>query len=242
VLFNKAIGDEREIIVPFHEKRRHRKGFVLITDNVPQSCPPYVTYSLLALNVVVFLLVKYGSCEYLEEHFQLYLREFQYRNLFTTVLLHGDFPHLMANCFWLYLIGRRVESYLGHVRFFILYFISAAFGNLLVMKYFYNSDIVIEGSSGAVFGLFGAYMILYPYAEFEIWPLSNFSSKGNPSAYTVLGIMYSLQFRGFYNNYDPAALDHLGGFLMGAFITYLFVMVEYIVNHLLSRVLSYKVN
>ena len=126
---------------------------------IPEK-PPLVTYSLMAVAILMYLM-------------QILTRSFfgqdlpaalgvkanslivagQYWRLFTPMLLHGSLIHLGFNMYALYILGRRLERYFGHGRFFSLYLISGFAGNILS---FYLTPAPSLGSSTAIFGLLGA--------------------------------------------------------------------------------------
>ena len=130
---------------------------------------PYCTVVLVALNVILFLigLILPKAGEWMESEgcfsvmYLLYEHSGFYR-LITAAFLHADVEHLLNNMLLLYCCGDVVERCLGKVRFLILYFGSAIFGNLLSAAYELSTGSFYEsiGASGAVFGLTGALLFL----------------------------------------------------------------------------------
>lgn len=121
---------------------------------------PHVTYTLMALSILVFLL-QVGTNILLRQDLPAafgvkanrLIEEGQYWRLLTPMLLHGSLLHLGFNMYALYILGRRLERYFGHKRFLALYVISGFCGNILSFILTQASSL---GSSTAIFGLLGA--------------------------------------------------------------------------------------
>ncbi len=122
---------------------------------------PYLTYALLAINVVVFglahlaggtedpdILLDFGAM------FGPLISEGEYWRLFTAMFLHSGFMHLGFNALGLFIFGQTVERAYGHERFFLLYILAGLAGS--VTSYLFNSVAIAAGASGAIFGVVGA--------------------------------------------------------------------------------------
>lgn len=81
---------------------------------------------------------------------------------FTAMFMHGDFSHLLINMLFLWVFGRRVEDACGAWRFLIFYLLAGTSAHLLTGIVLSNSPTPGVGASGAIFGVMGAYMLLYP--------------------------------------------------------------------------------
>jgi membrane associated rhomboid family serine protease len=81
---------------------------------------------------------------------------------FTSMFLHADFYHLLSNMLFLWVFGRRVEDACGPLRYLFYYLLSGAMANMLTAFLISGQDIPGIGASGAIFGVTGAYLILYP--------------------------------------------------------------------------------
>jgi membrane associated rhomboid family serine protease len=140
--------------------------------NILAGRDPYVTYALLAANVVLFLLTNNiggggggllggGSLNSLGRHLALFgpaVDRGQDYRLITAAFIHYGPLHLAFNMYALYLIGGALERYVGHWRFAVIYLLSAlagSFGALLL-----SPDAFTAGASGAIFGLMGALLVL----------------------------------------------------------------------------------
>ena len=133
------------------------------TEEIFKEKTPYVTYSIIFLNILSFLLmyiVGNGS----EDALTLLLfgglnKDFvangEIYRIITSAFLHNGIIHLTFNMYALYIIGKDVESFFGHVKYSIIYLLSIILGSLLSLV-FSNGFIVSVGASGAIFGLMGA--------------------------------------------------------------------------------------
>lgn len=130
---------------------------------------PWVTYALIALNVVMFVLEK--ALPNLYEDFVLWpagiaVNDEQYR-LITSAFLHVDVMHIVFNMWALYVTGPALEQWLGRSRFVALYLLSALGGSVLVYQLTPVSTGTL-GASGAIFGLFGATLVLARRLNFDV--------------------------------------------------------------------------
>ena len=122
---------------------------------------PYLTYALLAINVVMFGLVELaGGTEDPDvlldfgAMFGPFISEGEYWRLFTAMFLHSGFMHLGFNALGLFIFGHIVERSYGHERFFLIYVLAGLAGS--VTSYLFNPTAVAAGASGAIFGVVGA--------------------------------------------------------------------------------------
>jgi membrane associated rhomboid family serine protease len=145
-----------------------------LKDENPSRTFPFITIAIIAINALVFLyeltlgegldgLVKnFGVIPYNLTHaFSTAI----FLTLFTSLFLHGGFSHIIGNMLYLWIFGNNIEDRLGHVRFIFFYLlcgIAASFGHVLSAL---NSKIPTIGASGAISGVLGAYLILYPNAK-----------------------------------------------------------------------------
>ena len=114
--------------------------------------------------------------------------------LFTSMFLHGGIFHLAGNMLYLWIFGNNVEDSMGHVRFTIFYLlcgVAAAFGQVLQDP---DSQIPMIGASGAISGVLGAYLLLYPRARVLVLiPLGFIAQLVRMPAGWVLGLWFVLQ-------------------------------------------------
>jgi membrane associated rhomboid family serine protease len=137
-------------------------------------------------------------------------------SLFTSMFLHGSWGHLIGNLWFLWVFGNNIEDSMGHLRFVAFYLLTglAAAGAQIVMAP--GSPVPMVGASGAISGIMGAYLVLYPGIKIDTW--IGFWIIQVP-AWMMLGYWMLLQLTGVLG---PAAVGggvaygaHLGGFLAG---------------------------
>lgn len=130
---------------------------------------PFVTYVLIAVNVVMFALEKALPNVY--EDFVLWPAGIaaydEYYRLFTSAFLHVDVMHIVFNMWALYVTGPALEHWLGRSRFVAVYLLSALGGSVLVYQ-LTPIDTGTLGASGAIFGLFGATLVLARKLNFDV--------------------------------------------------------------------------
>ncbi|WP_370487282.1 rhomboid family intramembrane serine protease [Mycobacterium sp. pV006] len=126
----------------------------------PESGAPVLTYALIAINVVMFILQSTSAT--LERDLVLWtpaIADGDFYRLLTAAFLHYGMVHLLFNMFALYIVGPPLEMALGRLRFGALYLLSALGGSVLV--YLLSSmNAATAGASGAIFGLFGATFVV----------------------------------------------------------------------------------
>ena len=127
---------------------------------------PYVTYALLAINILLFIIMVFVSGDGIYGFQTETLVKFggnvkslvlngEYWRLIASAFLHDGFLHLICNMYALYVLGIQLENFFGKTRFAIIYLFSAITGNLLSLV-FADPNVVSIGASGAIFGLFGS--------------------------------------------------------------------------------------
>lgn len=175
---------------------------------------PIITYALIIINILVFAamyffgngsndaytLLKFGA------NFPELVKAGQYYRLFTSAFLHIGFLHLICNNYALYVIGSQLESFLGKIKFLIVYLVSALCGSLMSMIF---SSGISAGASGAIFGLLGS--LLYFGYNYRVYLGGVIKSQIIPLI--VLNLVIGFITPGI----DNAA--HIGGLLGGLGIT-----------------------
>ncbi|MDD2336176.1 MAG: rhomboid family intramembrane serine protease [Geobacteraceae bacterium] len=150
--------------------------------------------------------------------------------VFTSMFLHANWLHIGSNMLFLWIFGNNIEDVLGRFRFVIFYFacgIAAAAGQVLSSP---HSNIPMIGASGAIAGVMGAYLLLYPHARIlTLLPIFFFFTFIEVPAFLIIGYWILLQFISatWINSGEPAQggiayFAHIGGFLAG--IVFLFVL------------------
>ena len=139
--------------------------------------------------------------------------------VFTSMFLHGGWAHLLGNMLYLWIFGNNVEDALGHARYLVFYLVcgvAAAFAQALTHP---DSIVPMVGASGAISGVLGAYLLLYPHARvIVVIPLGFYLHTMALKAGWVLGIWFGLQLVSSLTAGDGpgvAFLAHVGGFVAG---------------------------
>jgi len=146
--------------------------------------------------------------------------------LIMSMVHHGGLLHFLGNMLYLWIFGNNVEYALGHIRFLILYFLSGIAGMIAHIITNPGSTVPAIGASGAIAGILGAYILLYPRARIRsILFLIIFFQIVELPAVIVVGLWALLQVFDAFSlagaNMGVAVFAHLGGFVFGcAFIEF----------------------
>jgi membrane associated rhomboid family serine protease len=142
--------------------------------------------------------------------------------LVTSMFLHAGIAHILGNMLFLWIFGDNVEAEFGHLGYLLFYFVCGIGSGLTHIAFNLNSHIPALGASGAISGVLGAYLLLEP--RNRILTLI-FIFVVRVPAVVVLGLWFVLQFLsgigslGSNANGGVAVWAHIGGFLLGVFIT-----------------------
>jgi membrane associated rhomboid family serine protease len=216
-----------------------------IRDDNPYKRFPLVTALLIAANVWVYLVV--GASAAAVEHFGAYpcdlagtcpafsaqLRAaFPGRSpletLFTSMFMHANLLHLGGNMLYLWIFGNNVEDRFGHLRYALFYLVCGVLAAAAHVALSGASTVPFIGASGAISGVLGAYMVLWPRARVLSLVPFLFFLPVEVSAWVLLGLWFLLQVFGALGSIGTpatggvAVFAHVGGFLAGAAITALF--------------------
>jgi membrane associated rhomboid family serine protease len=165
----------------------------------------------------------------------------QISHLFTSMFLHGSWMHLLGNMWFLWIFGNNIEDSMGRLRFVVFYLacgLAAAFGQVLTSP---NSIIPMVGASGAISGVMGAYLILFPNVRvYCLVPIFVFITSIALPAWVMLGYWFLLQIlSGAVASGDDmggvAFWAHVGGFVAGIALIKLFVRDDYLAAHRTSQ-------
>jgi membrane associated rhomboid family serine protease len=152
-------------------------------------------------------------------------------NIFTCMFLHGGWMHLIGNMLYLWIFGNNIEDRLGSALYPVFYLGTGLVGNL-AHTIFDASLVPLVGASGAISGLMGAYILLFPRARITaIVPIGWYPLTVNLPAWIFLGIYFVIQ--NLYPAYFTAAhlsgqqssvayLAHIGGFVSGMALIFIF--------------------
>ena len=158
-----------------------------------------------------------------------------YLTLITSMFLHGGWMHLLGNMTYLYIFGDNIEERLGKIKFLMFYFLTGLCAALTQALLDTSSTIPMIGASGAIAGILGGYLVLYPKANIKVffWFII-FFKVFRVRAFIVLGGWILIQFLSFsgeeFNSGGVAYGAHIGGFIAGAILIKFFCSQKLIPN------------
>jgi membrane associated rhomboid family serine protease len=225
----------------------------LSDDNTGRRSTPYVVYLFMTINIVVFLL------QFLQgDRFTLGYAAVPYEiinntdlvgqrggipqapgpvpiwlTLFSSMFMHGGFMHIAGNMLYLWVFGDNIEDNFGHLKFAIFYVLCgllASFSQILLDT---QSIIPTLGASGAIAGVLGAYLVMFPKNRVHsLLPLGIIWTTVNVPAWVMLGLWIVLQFFSQVASITShtaqtrsggvAYMAHIGGFIAGMILVFLF--------------------
>ncbi|MFN3281711.1 MAG: rhomboid family intramembrane serine protease [Tabrizicola sp.] len=202
-----------------------------IRDHNPSGKTPYITLALIVINVLVFL--GYVSMDDwdLQRFFMtwgLVPARFSsgagLETLFTSMFLHGGFLHLGGNMLFLWIYGDNLEEEMGHLGFLIFYLACGAAAGLAQALPDPGSPIPMVGASGAIAGVMGGYLLMFPRAKVDVlFIFIIFFRIFAIPAWIVLGLWLAIQiYSGFSTPSDVGGVAywaHVGGFVAGLALT-----------------------
>lgn len=200
-----------------------------IRDHNPSEKTPYVTYAIIAVNLVVFLsywplLADDAGLSGLFNQWAMIPQKIVDGNgqitLLTSMFLHAGLWHLAGNMLFLWIFGDNLEDQLGHFGFLLFYLICGIGAGLVHLASDPTSAIPTVGASGAIAGVMGGYLLLFPRARVDVvLILIIFFKVFTVPAWIMLGFWFGLQL--FSSVTTNAAADgvaywaHAGGFVIG---------------------------
>ncbi|MDO5647717.1 rhomboid family intramembrane serine protease [Paracoccus sp. (in: a-proteobacteria)] len=198
-------------------------------DHNPSERTPWVTWALIAANVALYIATLPGTAgEIWWVQNALYAGAVtqgdMWGGLVTHMFLHGGFLHLAGNMLFLWIFGDNLEDQLGHLGFLLFYLAAGllAAGAQIVADP--NSMIPMIGASGAIAGVMGGYLLLFPRARVDVlFIFIIFFRVFSIPAWITLGVWFAIQlFGGFSMPGDQGGVAywaHAGGFLAGLALT-----------------------
>ena|SRR6266850_5409362 len=211
--------------------------FIPLKDENPTRTIPFINYALILTNVFVFLYeltLTHRAQAVLATVYGTVPARFTYLvfgqghveaaliPLFTSMFLHAGIAHLLGNMLFLWIFGDNVEDFFGHIGYLAFYLFCGIASGLIHIVFNFNSNLPAVGASGAISGVMGAYILLYPRAR--ILTLVLIFLVPLP-AFIILGYWFLLQFFAGISSVGAAATGgvawwaHIGGFLTGVLIT-----------------------
>ncbi|HET6230200.1 MAG TPA: rhomboid family intramembrane serine protease [Longimicrobiaceae bacterium] len=213
-----------------------------LKDENPTEITPFVTMLVIGLNVVVWFLVQGAGSEPMLRasvaHFGTYPCELTgvcsahawstgWASLLTSMFMHGGWEHIIGNMLFLWVFGNNIEDSMGHLRFVVFYLVCGLAAGLAHVALSPASDLPTVGASGAISGIMGAYIVLYPRAKVRTWVPPIFI--WNLPAWVLLGWWFVVQLLGGLSatgnpgeSGGVAVWAHVGGFVAGVALIHLF--------------------
>jgi len=194
-----------------------------LKDENPIRRRPVLTYTLITMNVAIFVgTLITGTLDQVNLEFGMKPKEVlagqNLHTLFTSMFLHGGIPHILFNMWYLWIFGDNIEDVLGRRKFILFYLgagLAASFAHAFSDP---TSTIPTIGASGAIAGVLGAYMLLYPWAR--VYTIVFFILAMIPAA-VLIGFWFVLQVISASvlwvagTTTGVAYWAHIGGFLAG---------------------------
>ena len=184
---------------------------------------PYVTIALIAVNIIYFIIIALGgnpsSSYYMiskgADYAPYVFEEHQFWRLITSMFMHFSIRHLASNMIYLGLIGWSYERIVGHLKFFLIYFLSGLGGNIVSCAYHQltKTPVVSAGASGCIYGIIAivVYLTFISRRRFHSQQL-----------FLRIGIMLVFMFySNFINGQGTDVAAHLGGLAFGGLLCFL---------------------
>lgn len=212
-----------------------------LKDNIPNRTFPIITILIIVVNIGIFAyasLMPLSAQRVLIERYGLIPREFMLSlgdrtellpynvlTIFTSMFLHGGVLHVAGNMLYLYIFGNNIEDSLGHTRFLFFYVASGLVAALMQFLFDPLSALPMIGASGAVSGVLGAYLLLYPYAKIKtLIFIFVFITTVEMPAIVMLTIWFLMQLAFSHIGKGVAWWAHIGGFIFGLLTIKLFAL------------------
>lgn len=199
---------------------------------------PYVTYLLIATNAIIFVAEVIATGYFhnipatnamLENYGAIPSKVLggDISSVITSMFLHGGLAHLIGNMLFLFIFGDNIEDKFGRIKFLLIYIgwgIAAAFAHSLVAVSAGGGEIPAIGASGAISGVLGAYLVLFPKAKIFTVVAAFFITTVRIPAIAYIPFWFIMQvILGFIDQAGGVAyVAHIGGFLAGMLTAYIF--------------------
>lgn len=144
--------------------------------------------------------------------------------IFSSMFIHGGLMHFAGNMMFLWVFGNNIEDRLGHVKYLLFYLLTGVIATLSQLAIDPHSQTPLVGASGAISGVLGAYLLMYPYNHIKALVIFFFITVVQLQAVYFLGFWFLLQVLnalgtlGLSDQVNVAFFAHIGGFLSGIVI------------------------
>ena len=208
-------------------------------DDNPTEKKSYIRLAILIVCSVIFLFqISSNNNEFLVYYFGFKPASLFYKldsitfnpilTIFTSMFMHGGWMHFLGNMLYLWIFADNVEDKMGRKKFILFYILSGCVATFTQAMINLNSNVPMIGASGAIAGVLGAYLHLFPKAKVLVLvPLIIFFTVRIP-AFTLLIFWFIYQFLNLSNvNSSVAWLAHIGGFIFGYIFALIFEKKEH---------------
>ena len=206
-------------------------------DDNPRILFPFVTYTIIGINSLVFiyqyLILPPESLGHIISTYALTPAAPSVITVFTSMFMHGGLMQIIFNMWFLWIFGDNIESVLGHKRYVVFYLICGMGAALAQIQINTGSQIPMVGASGAIAGVLGAYLIRFPRATVHVLViLIIFITFIRVPAMVVIGIWFlsnltaGLGTLGIEETGGTAWFAHLGGFVSGVVLNQVFKQIR----------------
>jgi membrane associated rhomboid family serine protease len=235
-----------------------------LSDENPHFLTPLVTWAVIGINVAAWVLVQglgseaallHSVCNYglipgellqriepgtpveLGGRVACRIGASDWHTAVTSMFLHGGWMHLIGNMWFLWIFGNNVEDSMGHLRFAVFYLLCGLAAAALQIAFQPASGVPMVGASGAIGGVMGAYIVLYPRVRVHAAVVLGFYvSRFSVSAGFMLGYWFVIQLVGGAADLGRsgggvAFWAHVGGFVAGALLVFAFRDPELVRRH-----------
>ncbi len=204
--------------------------FPIGDDNTSRRTLPLVTYALIALNVLFFLVELSGGDAFIETWAFVPSRFLanpagDFLTIFTSMFMHGGWLHIGGNMLYLWIFGDNVEDRFGHLRYLVFYLLCGIAATFAQLAFSLGSSIPNLGASGAIAGVLGAYLLLFPQRRVTV--LLGYGVSQMP-ALIVIGLWFVLQLFSGIGSIASSAdtggiayMAHIGGFIAGVVLAFI---------------------
>ncbi len=205
--------------------------FPIGDDNSSNKTPAFVTYGLIALNLIFFFVEMSGGEPFIERWSVVPRRLIanpgeDFITVFTSMFMHGGWMHLLGNMLYLWIFGDNVENRFGHIKFLIFYLLCGIAATVAQVAVSANSTVPNLGASGAISGVLGAYILMFPKGQVKVLMGRGIATL---PAFVVLGLWIVLQFFNGLGSITQSAetggvayMAHIGGFVAGLVLAFIF--------------------
>ena len=204
-----------------------------IRDHNPSGRTPYVTWALMAANILIFLsyVGSFSEAQYINSIYYNWAMIPErvttgeaWHTLISSMFLHAGWMHLAGNMLFLYIFGDNMEDEMGHIPYLIFYIASGLAASGLQILSDPSSPIPTVGASGAIAGVMGGYLLMFPKARVDILLILVVLFRVFPiPAWIMLALWLAMQFVGVLGTDSQqggvAYWAHAGGFIAGLLLT-----------------------